>query len=86
LSPKNIVATIATEPTTRASLAEAANTGWGASMARRSFRRCQALTPKMSRAEVTRAENRTCRKEPTSVLLVMTAQKFVMIALLPTTL
>ena len=86
LSPKNIVATMATAPTTRASWAEVAKTGRGAQPARRSFNRCQPLTPKMSIVEVTSAENRTCRNEPISVLLVITAQKLVITARLPTTL
>ena len=55
LSPKNMVATTATTPTTRASLAEAAEDLCGGPWPPSGPRRCQALTPSMSIAAVTRA-------------------------------
>ena len=83
LSPKNIVATMATAPTMRASLADAEKTGWGEPPERRLLSRCQALTPSISMAAVTRAAVNTWRKELIRVTLVMTAQKLVMTARLP---
>jgi hypothetical protein len=84
LSPKIIVATIATDPTASATLAEVAKRSRGSRLLRRSFNKCQALTPSTSMVEVTKAAKKTCRKALMSTLLVITAQKFVITALLPT--
>ena len=74
----------ATTPTMRASLAEAAKTGWGPGTGLLvDRRRCQALMPSISMAAVTRAAVNTWRNELIRVELVMTAQKLVMIARLP---
>ena len=86
LSPKNIVATMAIEPMTIASWADVAKTGCGEMPSRRSLRRCHALTPSTSIVVVITAAETTWRKELMSVLLVMTAQKLVITARLPSTL